>query len=149
MRTGRRCTTLIQLPVAFCAGSSANGLFASAAEIDLRIPDFASVPRHALGAALVTHFLSRWEDDDVLKALLRTAATHAAAAERLRTIFQRQIRPAIAPVCADAASASRRAALVASQMLGFGFCRYVIALPPIAGMPRAEIVDWLEPTIQR
>ena len=26
MRTGTRCTTLIQLPVAFCAGSSAKAL---------------------------------------------------------------------------------------------------------------------------
>jgi AcrR family transcriptional regulator len=125
------------------------GLFARAAEFDLRIPDFAALPRHRRGAALVTHFLARWEDDDVLKALLRTAATHGAAAERLRAIFQKQIRPAIAHACADAPSASRRAGMVASQMLGFAFCRYVIELPPIVGMPRAEVVDWLGPTVQR
>jgi hypothetical protein len=113
------------------------------------MPDLAAVPRDALGATLVTHFLSRWEGDDTLKALLRTSATHADASERLRTLFHRQIRPAIAAACADRPAASTRAALVASQMLGFAFCRYVIELPPIAGMARAEVVRWLGPTVQR
>src|SRR5215472_8316173 len=58
------------------------GLFAAAAEIDLHLPEIGSLPRKAVGAALVEHFLSRWEHDDILKALLRTAATNASAAER-------------------------------------------------------------------
>ncbi len=37
MRTGMRCTTLIQLPVAFCAGSNANAL-------PVPTPNPASVP---------------------------------------------------------------------------------------------------------
>src|SRR5690349_9826613 len=39
------------------------GLFAEAAAFDLRIPDVASIPREALGEALVRHFLARWEGD--------------------------------------------------------------------------------------
>ncbi|HEY1327334.1 MAG TPA: TetR family transcriptional regulator [Casimicrobiaceae bacterium] len=124
-------------------------LFTSAAEFDLRMPDLRAVPRKAVGAALVEHFLNRWEGDDVLKALLRTAATHAAAAEQLRDIFQKQIRPAIAALCGDGQGASTRAGLVASQMIGFALCRYVIKLPPVAGMRRAEVIEWLGPTIQR
>ena len=125
------------------------GLFAAAAEFDLRLPELGGVARRAIGAALVEHFLSRWEDDDVLHALLRTATSNASAAERLRGIFARQIRPAIAALCADPQTASTRAVLVASQMLGFAFCRYVVQLPPVVAMRRADIVAWLAPTVQR
>ena len=70
-------------------------------------------------------------------------------AEQLRQIFVRQIRPAIATLCEDTASASTRAGLVASQMLGFALCRYIIKLPPIVAMKRSEVVAWVGPTVQR
>jgi AcrR family transcriptional regulator len=125
------------------------GLLAAAAEFDLRLPDLGAVARRAVGKALVEHFLTRWEDDDVLQALLRTSTSNAKAAERLRGIFASQIRPAIAALSADPQTAPTRAGLVASQMLGFAFCRYVLQLPPVAAMRRAEIVAWLAPTVQR
>ncbi|HEX7385176.1 MAG TPA: hypothetical protein VF291_12750, partial [Burkholderiaceae bacterium] len=53
--------------------------------------------RDAIGAALVDHFLARWEEDDVLKALLV---------------------PAIAALWADPVEAPGRAGLVWSQFLG-------------------------------
>jgi hypothetical protein len=34
-------------------------------------------------------------------------------------------------------------------MLGLALCRYVLKLPPVVGMSRAEIVDWIGPTLQR
>src|SRR5437899_8096615 len=46
-------------------------LFAAAATFDLRLPNLAALPRGAVGGALVTHFLDRWESDDTLMALLR------------------------------------------------------------------------------
>src|SRR5690348_1657231 len=52
------------------------GLFAEAAEFDLRMPSFGDVPVSRRGRALATHFFDRWEGDDNLKALLRAAATH-------------------------------------------------------------------------
>jgi AcrR family transcriptional regulator len=125
------------------------GLFAAVAEFDLRLPDFGRVARRAIGTALVEHFLSRWEDDDVLQALLRTSTSNAKAAERLRGIFAKQIGPAIAALCADPQTASTRAGLVASQMLGFAFCRYVVQLPPVVAMRRADVIAWLAPTVQR
>ncbi|MGE5116329.1 MAG: TetR family transcriptional regulator [Betaproteobacteria bacterium] len=125
------------------------GLFAAAAEFDLRLPDFAGVPRKALGAALVEHFLARWEDDDTLKALLRAAATNPAAAARLRAIFARQVAPTVAALCGDRRSAATRAGLVASQILGFALGRYVLELPPLVAMSRPDIVKWLGPTVHR
>src|SRR5262244_407510 len=81
------------------------GLFAAAAEIELRVPDLAALPRKNMGAVLVEHFLSRWEDDEILKALLRTAATNPQAAERMRSVFALQIAPRIAEASGDAKTA--------------------------------------------
>jgi len=77
------------------------GLFAAAADFDLRLPDLAGVPRDALGAALVAHFLDRWEDDETLMALLRTASTNEAAAARMQALFSSQMAPLIARLSGD------------------------------------------------
>ena len=77
------------------------GLFAAAAEFDLRLPDLGSLPRGQVGAALVDHFLDRWEDDETLMALLRTAVTNETAAERMRAIFATQIGPRSRGSCQD------------------------------------------------
>jgi hypothetical protein len=39
--------------------------------------------------------------------------------------------------------------VVASQFMGFALCRYVLKLPPVVAMRRADIVKWLGPTVQR
>jgi AcrR family transcriptional regulator len=124
------------------------GLFAAAAEIDLRMPDLGKVPRRKLGAALVEHFLQRWESDDILKALLRTAATNEAAAERMRAIWAGQPAPAMAAIGLDPHTAARRAALISGQLLGFAYSRWILGLPPLAAMSQAEVVEWLGPVIQ-
>src|SRR6476620_9387898 len=54
-------------------------LFAAAAEFDIRLPDFDGVPLESLGQVLVRHFLERWEADDSLRVLLRTAVTNEVA----------------------------------------------------------------------
>jgi len=125
------------------------GLLAAAAEIDLRFPDLAEVPRKLVGTTLVEHFLERWEGDDVLKALLRTTATNSGAAERLRNVFATQVAPFVAKLCEDPKTAVTRAGLVASQIMGLAYTRYILELPPVAGMKRAELVEWVGATVQR
>ena len=44
---------------------SKDQLFAAAADFDLQIPDLSDVARDQLGERLVTHFLNRWEGDEV------------------------------------------------------------------------------------
>ncbi len=124
------------------------GLFAAAAEFDLRLPDLGSLPRGQVGAALVSHFLDRWEDDETLMALLRTAVTNEVAAERMREIFATQIGPSIARLGKDPRTAATRAGLIASQILGLALCRYVLKLPPVVGLKRAEIVRRVGATVQ-
>ena len=106
-------------------------LFAEAVSIDLAFPDLADVPREAIGEALVRHFFRRWEGDshdDLLRVLVRTAATNPEATERIRMIFSGQIVTLVKRL-AGPEHAERRAALVATQMLGLAYCRYVLGLP--------------------
>src|SRR6266545_1932226 len=80
-------------------------LFAAAVDLDLRLPDFTSIPRRQLGATLVRHFLDRWETDpagDALLMLLRSAATDETAARRLYGIFRQQLVPAVAALSPEA-----------------------------------------------
>jgi AcrR family transcriptional regulator len=125
------------------------GLFAAAAEFDLKLPDLGAVPRSAVGEALVAHFLDRWEGDETLMALLRTAVTNDAAAARMQAIFASQLAPLIAKLCGQPrAAAATRAGLIATQILGLALCRYVLRLPPVVGLKRAEIVRRIGATIQ-
>ena len=126
------------------------GLFAAAAEFDLQLPDLGGVPRKEVGAALVDHFLDRWEDDESLMALLRTAVTNEAAAERMRTIFAAQVAPAIARLSGEPRPVvAVRAGLIASQILGLALCRYVLKLPPVVALKRPAILARVGPTVQR
>jgi AcrR family transcriptional regulator len=123
-------------------------LFAAAADFDLQFPDFAATDRDRLGWALVRHFLERWEGDDALVILLRSSATNAEAAQRMREIFGTQLQPLVGSLV-PASEAGARAGLIATQILGFALCRFVLRLPPVVEMTREEVVEWLGPTIQR
>ncbi|MER5961881.1 TetR family transcriptional regulator [Streptomyces sp. NPDC002057] len=125
------------------------GLFAAASEIEIGLPELGALPARHIGAVLVTHFLERWERDEVLTGMLRVGVTNAAGAERMQEIFASQLGPVTRGVCPDPAEAPKRAALVASQILGMALTRYVLRLPPAVEMSREEIVAWLAPTVQR
>jgi AcrR family transcriptional regulator len=130
---------------------SKEGLFAAATAFDLRLPDLGAIAPEERGAALVRHFFSRWEgdaEDDALRVLLRAAATNEAAASRMRAIFERQLVPTLAKACPEG-EVAERAGLVASQMLGLAYCRYVLRLPPVAELGIERLVARIGPTIQR
>lgn len=131
---------------------SKDGLFAVAADIDLRLPDLSEVPRRKAGERFVRHFFERWEGelaDDVLVVAFRSAATNEAATERLREVFGNQAQVALARVVADPEEAPARAALVTSQLLGIAMCRYVLRLPPMVAMDTETLVASVAPTVQR
>jgi AcrR family transcriptional regulator len=122
-------------------------LFAAAAEFDIRLPEIADVPLESLGEVLVRHFLERWSADDTLRVLLRSAVTNEVAVERMRGIFAEQLAPTLRAHALDRPEV--RAGLVATQMLGYAVCRFILELPPIAAMPADEVVGWLGPTMTR
>ena len=125
-------------------------LFAAAAEFDLQLPDLTKLEPDDASKALVEHFLSRWEQDDTLKALLRAAVTNESAVTKMQTIFASQLGPTIAELSGlPVKEAATRAGLLATQMLGIALCRYIIKLPPVMELKRTEIVNWLAPTVRR
>ena len=130
---------------------SKEALFAKVAEPDLRLPDLASIARDSIGRTIVHHFLDLWErnaDRSGLPILLRSAASNEASAQKLREVFMAQVVPALAPL-GDPETASDRAGLVSSQILGLAFARYVLKLPPVAAMPAETIEREIGATVQR
>jgi AcrR family transcriptional regulator len=129
---------------------SKEGLFAAAASFDLKLPDLSQLPRKDRGKRLAQHYVWLWERDATaggLAILLRTAATNDDAARRMREIFRDQVLPVIAAVAPDAPSV--RAVLIASQLLGMSYCRYVVRMPASAKLGDEIIVSTLGRTIQR
>ena len=122
-------------------------LFAAAAEFDLRLPELSGVPVEQLAVVLVGHFLDRWECDETLMALLRAGVTNPVAAERMREIFAAQLEPLAERLAPD--QPHSRAGLISTQVLGLALCRYVLKLPPVVALTRAELIAWIAPTVQR
>ena len=131
---------------------SKDGLFAAAADVELHLPDLATVPRDQLGETLVRHWVERWEggsDDELLTVLLRSAVTNEIAGERLRTVFGAQVAMAVAAVVEDPAETPARAGLVATQMLGLALCRHILRIPPVVALEPEALVAGVAPTVQR
>ena len=130
---------------------SKDALFLEAVDIDLDLPDLTTTAKSRRGEALVEHFVRRWEgggDDEVLITLLRSAATNELAADRLRQVFASQVRRTVGGVV-DRAELERRAALVATEMLGLALTRYVLRLPVVARQSARAIVRDHAPSVQR
>ena len=130
---------------------SKEALFARATAFDLRLPDLTAVARARIGATLVAHFLDVWEgprSTGSLASLLRAAASNEDAAATIRTIFGGQVVPMLLQVVPPS-ELLMRAPLVATQILGLAFARYVIKVPPLVALSRAELIRLLGPTMQR
>ena len=111
----------------------------------------ASGPRSQMGVRLAAFFLSIWDDDDLrerIMALLRSAATSAQGAELLRGALQRQLLQPLGEHL-DAADAPLRMSLCASQLVGLGITRYIVAIAPLASLEPEAVVKLVGPGLQR
>ncbi|BDU18130.1 TetR family transcriptional regulator [Lysobacter auxotrophicus] len=125
-------------------------LFAEAVAIDLALPDLSKVEKASMGRALIAHFFHKWEgseQDDLLRTLIRAAATHEVAASRVRAILTDQVQVMVERV-AGQHRAHERACLIATQILGLAYARYVIGLSN-EDLPRDTIAGMVGDTIQR
>lgn len=128
------------------------GLFGAAVDLDLHFPDAAGWPREELGIRLARHVVARWEgelSDELIRLLLRSATTNAAAAEQLRAVFGGQVLRFVQQVAGgDTPEVVRRASMLATQVVGVALCRYVLELPPVVAMDADTLVAMLAPVIQ-
>jgi AcrR family transcriptional regulator len=129
---------------------SKDELFARIAVFDLRLPDPGTIEPSRLGEVLVRHFLDIWEGDEGnsgMAVLLRSAASNDFALQKLREVFAGQVMPVLARI-EGPLNPGDRAALVATQLLGLAFSRYVIKLQPVVALPQDLIVRELGRTLQ-
>ena len=130
---------------------SKEGLFARATAFDLKLPDLSAIAKADIGSTLVGHFVDVWEgalSNGSLISLLRAAASNEDAANAVRTIFGGQVVPMLARVVPPA-ELPMRAGLVATQIMGLAATRYILKVPPVVAMDRAQLVRLLGPTMQR
>jgi AcrR family transcriptional regulator len=130
---------------------SKEGLFARATAFDLKLPNLSAIAKPEIGGTLVAHFLDVWEgalSNGSLISLLRAAASNEDAAGAVRAIFGGQVVPMLAQLVPPA-ELPIRAGLVATQILGLAVTRYILKVPPVVAMDRAQIVQLLGPTMQR
>lgn len=130
--------------------ASKEGLFAASSQFNLELPDFSRGKRRDAGELIVRTFLDRWAGEGVagdLPALLRLSVTHPEGREKLIAVYAQQVKPAL-----DRLIPSRRRAqvspLIATQLVGLAFLRYVIKLPAVVELSDADIVKYLGSAIQ-
>jgi AcrR family transcriptional regulator len=131
--------------------TSKEGLFAASSQFDLRLPDLAAVPPDKVGRFIVETFLDRWETlgaSGDLPALLRLAVTHPDGREKAIAVFAEQVRPALSHVIRSGDPA-KSGALIATQLVGIAFLRYVLRLPAVVALQQEDLVFEVGQTLQR
>jgi AcrR family transcriptional regulator len=110
-----------------------------------------AVPPDEHGEALVRHQLSVWADPRmarIMRTSLLIAAHVPAAMARVRVVFVEGLIPAVGGGI-DPAELGVRGGLVAAQMLGLAFARFIFAIDQTAAIPDDQIVTQVGATIQR
>jgi AcrR family transcriptional regulator len=106
------------------------------------------------GEHLVASALALWESEELrgpFTGLLRSAVTSDQAAAMLREFLTEAILRPVASVSGDTDpdSATFRASMVASQMLGLAVARYLLRIGPVATASRPELAAAVGPNIDR
>jgi AcrR family transcriptional regulator len=104
-----------------------------------------------LGERLVRTFLLVWDStpgQGPMLAMLRSAVSHEDSAAKLRELL---LRVLLRPIAHGAGGddPDRRAALLASQIVGLAMTRYVLKLEPIASASAHELAPVMGKTLQR
>jgi AcrR family transcriptional regulator len=129
-------------------------LFAAAVDIPVSPSEIlgrlAAVEPGRLGEGLVRAALTLWSRPDSLDAwvgLVRSATSDERAAASLREFLAAAILDPLAGRLDE--DAALRTSLVASQVVGLGIARHVIALEPLASLPDEDLIAAYAPTLQR
>lgn len=102
------------------------------------------------GERLMRAFVSVWEDEEVrpgLLALFRHVMDPSGATLVPDALSRIVFGPVVRALGVD--EPERRTTLVASQVIGLVMVRYVLAVEPLASMPRDQLVATYAPTFQR
>jgi AcrR family transcriptional regulator len=134
---------------------SKDGLFAASVEWPFdpaqALPAVIGSGRAGVGGRLVGLMLDTWDAEagrNVVVAQLRAAMGHEAAGRQLRAFLAAEILgPLTAALRCD--EPELRGSLVAAQLIGLGLARHVLALDPLATLPRDDVIALVGPQVQR
>ena len=108
-------------------------------------------PPAELGEQLVRQMLANWQNPDhspVLRAIVQIAGNEPAIREKLRTIVERSMMGPSAQALSED-ERLLRSSLIASQLMGLAFVRFIWKIEPLATMADDDVVSAIAPTIQR
>jgi AcrR family transcriptional regulator len=132
-----------------------DGLFAAAMALAVNpaeiVEELVREGSDGLGERLLRRFLRLLDDPATgspLVALVRSAATHEAAAALLRGFVERELLGRLAAAI-DAPHPELRAALAGSHTVGLIMARYVVRVEPLATADPETLVAAIGPTLQR
>jgi AcrR family transcriptional regulator len=119
-------------------------------------------PAASKGAAIVTHFIRMWDDaasrpeahavpsgTDPFISFTQAAASSPQAAAGVRDFLAERIWSKLGDDGRPADELARRRSLIAGQLMGLGFARYVLRLEPVASADPDELGRWAGPSIDR
>lgn len=116
-----------------------------------QIVDAWQVPPAELGKQLVRQMLLNWrnpEHEPLLRAVMQIAGNEPATREKLRRIIERSMMGPSAQALSED-ERLLRSSLIAAQLMGLAFMRFVWKIEPLASMDDDDIVAAIAPTIQR
>ena len=108
-------------------------------------------PPNRLGEQLTRRMLANWQNPEhgpILQAILQIAGNETSVRRKLSTMIEHSI---LGPALTQLSEAERslRSSLVASQLMGLAFMRFLWRIEPLASMDTDDIVAAIAPTIQR
>ncbi len=112
----------------------------------------------SLGQAIVAGFLAMWDAADAeagspagtsFVTFVQAASASPAAADAVREFLTDRIWSKAAAQQIPAEQRARNQSLVASQLMGLGFARYVLRLPALVEASADQLSRWAGPTIDR
>ncbi|HEX3794925.1 MAG TPA: TetR family transcriptional regulator [Acidimicrobiales bacterium] len=108
----------------------------------------------APGARIVEGFLGMWDRAEgtgsSFAACAGAMASSPAVADAMREFVSERIWSVHASAGdEDPLTSQRRSSMIASQLMGLAFTRYILRVPPIATDTPAQIAQWAGPTVDR
>jgi AcrR family transcriptional regulator len=108
-------------------------------------------PPEDRGQSLVRQMLQNWQHPEhgpVLRAVMQIAGNELATREKLRQIIERSMMGPSAQALSED-ERLLRSSLIASQMMGLAFMRFIWKIEPLTSMDDEDVVTAIGPAIQR
>jgi AcrR family transcriptional regulator len=114
----------------------------------------AASPSTLPGAAVVEGFLTMWDlaegTGSSFVSCVGAMAASPDVADAMREFVRDRVWQHIRPIDGESEETTdARRALVASQLMGLAYARYVLRVPPISTASPSEIGRWVGPTLER